>query len=133
MIGDISVKRKNSKAGPLTAILLVLLLLGMGAHSSLLADQFGVDGLSIMGYINQSIGYTWYDDNPNNKSDFNQFLTQGLLETKYAPQSNVSMFLSLKFNADWAYEIYSDNNEWREKEFNEARERLFILNDFRDV
>ncbi|MFH1166626.1 MAG: hypothetical protein V1852_21610, partial [Pseudomonadota bacterium] len=126
-------KRKNSKAGPLTAILLVLLLLGMGAHSSLLADQFGVDGLSIMGYINQSIGYTWYDDNPNNKSDFNQFLTQGLLETKYAPQSNVSMFLSLKFNADWAYEIYSDNNEWREKEFNEARERLFILNDFRDV
>jgi hypothetical protein len=133
MIGDIATKRRISTLGPFTAILLVLLLLGYSVPSSLLADQFGVDGLTMMGYINQSIGYTWYDDNPNNKSDFNQFLTQALLETKYAPQSNVSMFLSLKFNADWAYEIYSDNKEWKEKEFNKARDRLFILNDFRDV
>jgi hypothetical protein len=133
MIGDIPEIRKTSKVGPFIAVLLGLLFLGYSAPGSLLAGQFGVDGLSMMGYINQSLGYTWHDDNADNKDEFNQFLTQALLETKYAPQSNVSMFLSLKFNADWAYEIYSDNKEWRGKEFNEARDRLFILDNFRDI
>lgn len=133
MNGKYRIARSNSKTGPFIACLLIFLLIGLSVPNSVTAGQFGVDGLSMMGYVNQSIAYALEDENPNNKDEFNQFLTQAILETKYTPSSRVSMFLSLKFNADWAYEIYSGDSEWKDKEFNEARDRLFILDDFRDV
>jgi hypothetical protein len=94
--------------------------------------ETGINGFSLMGYINQGAAYALHDDRPDNKDGFNSFLTQGLIEARYEAAPNFIMFGSLKFNADWAYPIYSGNNEWREKGFSKARDELFIYDKLRD-
>ena len=97
------------------------------------AIETNIDGLSMMGYINQSVAYALHSGRPDNKNGLNSFLTQAILETRYEAAPNIVMFNSLKFNADWAYPIYSGNKEWREKGFSRARDRLGVYNNFRDV
>ncbi len=89
--------------------------------------------LTLMGYVNQSVGYALHNNTPDNKDEFNSFLTQAVLEAQYEASPDIVMFSSIKFNADWAYPVYSDNKEWREKGFSKARDRLFILHHFRDI
>lgn len=95
--------------------------------------QLGGKPLSVQGYINQSVSYgtrsgNWIDT----KKGFNSFLTQALLEARYQPDPDLSFFGSLKFNADWAYAAYAGNGDWKDKQFDKARNRLFILDKPRD-
>ncbi len=97
------------------------------------AIETDVPGLNVTGYLNQSASYALHTGRPDNKDGFNSFLMQGVLETRYEAAPNMVMFNSLKLNADWAYGIYSGNNEWNDKGFGKARDRLFVYNKFRDV
>jgi hypothetical protein len=114
-------------------VMVLLILFCIGVPHSGMALETDVKGLSIMGYINQSTTYSLNSNRPDNKDGFNSFVTQALLETRYEAMPNLVMFGSVKFNADWAYPIYSGNNEWRDKEFNHARDREFIFYKPRDV
>jgi len=97
------------------------------------AFDTGVSGLSIMGFINQSAAYALHDNRPDNKDGFNAFVNQSMLEARYEATPNLVMFGSVKFNADWAYPIYSGSNEWSEKGFRGADKRLYIYTHFRDI
>ncbi|OPY76809.1 MAG: hypothetical protein A4E65_03062 [Syntrophorhabdus sp. PtaU1.Bin153] len=87
--------------------------------------------LTIMGYVNQSVGYGLHDTF-DTKGGFNSYLTQALIEGKYAPASNLTLFGSLKLNADWAYAAYAGSGPWKDRLYDEARDRLFIYNQPRD-
>jgi hypothetical protein len=121
--------------GLLTVVLgvLVLFCLSTPHMAQSVENAFDVKGLSIMGFFNQSIAYNLHQDQANNKDNFGQFITQALLETRYEATPDLVMFNSLKFNADWAYPIYSGTNEWKGKEFDRSRDRLFILYRPRDA
>lgn len=94
--------------------------------------ETGIKGLEIMGYINQTVSYAMHNHRPDNKDNFNSFLMQGLLETRYEASPQLVLFNSLKLNADWAYAMYSGNGEWKAKGFNDSRDKLFIYDKFRD-
>jgi hypothetical protein len=127
--------REKSKDLKLLSVVVIamLALLALAVPRPGYAIDTTTPGLTMQGYINQSVSYALKTSRFDNKDDFNAFVTQALLETKYEASPQITMFLSLKFNADWAYGIYSGSNEWREKEFNKARDRLFILYKPRDV
>ncbi len=132
-MGRDSRKRKKTLTAKWSVVLfLVSVLVCFSAPRMAGAIETGVNGLSIMGYVNQSAAYGLHTGSPNNKDVFNAFLTQAVLETRYEAASNLVLFNSLKFNADWAYPIYSGNSEWTDKGFNKARDRLFIYDKFRD-
>lgn len=127
--------RVEGKAPPgimTLGVLVTLMLLCLCGPPSAEAFETNVPGLSMMGYVNQSVSYALHSGRPDNKDDFNSFLTQAVLETRYEAAPNIITFVSLKFNADWAYPIYSGNSEWRNKGFNKARDRLFIYDKLRD-
>jgi hypothetical protein len=90
--------------------------------------------LTVMGYAQQSVGYGLEsDDQYDTKQEFQSFLFQGLLETKYEPSMNFSTFASGKFNADWAYPLFDADDEWESKEFDEGRDDLYIYDEAQDI
>lgn len=129
---DFPTKGKALPWGLMVTVLAVLALLCFCGLPQAEAIETNVAGLSVMGYINQSTAYALHSNQPGNKDGFNSFLTQALLETRYEAAPNLVMFNSLKLNADWAYPLYSGNNEWRDKGFDKARDRLFLYDKFRD-
>jgi hypothetical protein len=133
MTKDFAAKRNVSRGGLTLLLLAGIVLLCFCAPPKAGALETGVSGFSVMGILNQSAAYALHDNNAANKDGFNAFVTQGILETKYEPSDNLAFFTSLKFNADWAYPVYSGNNEWKEKGFRDADKRLFIYTHFRDI
>jgi len=103
-------------------------------HSlALEVDLFG-SPVKLMGYAQQSVAYGIPNDNYyDTKRKFQSALFQGLLEVEYAPHPDWKFFGSTKVNADWAYPILRQNDEWRDKGFNGGRERLYIFDDGRDL
>ena len=94
-----------------------------------------------MGYVQQGVAYGIEPGSYNNektgyfdtKKDFQSFLFQALLEARYEPDPNFRIFVSGKLNADWAYEIYDQNKEWRDKGFDKGRNRLFFFDNDKDL
>lgn len=90
--------------------------------------------LEITGFINQSVNFGFQGDSHyETQSQFNSFITDAKIEGKYSPSDEVSMFLSGRFNADWAYQILSSNNEWDKKDFDKSKSRLNVLDDWQDI
>jgi hypothetical protein len=95
--------------------------------------QLGGKPLSVQGYINQTVSYGTVSNNEiDTKKGFNSFVTQALVEALYQPDPSIALFGSLKLNADWAYGLDAGNGEWKDKQFDKARDRLFILDKPRD-
>ena len=87
-----------------------------------------------MGYAQQSVGYSLESgDQFDTKQDFQSFLFQGLLETKYEPSQDFKIFASGKLNADWAYPIFDSDDEWQSKDFDDGRDDLYILDEAQDI
>lgn len=112
--------------------LLTTVFISLSVRQSLaITINVGGKPLTLMGYVNQSVTYathnTW-----DNKGGFNSFLMQGLLEGKYDLKQNLSMFASLKLNADWAHAMYYGQQEWKERLYDKSRNGLFIYNQPRD-
>jgi hypothetical protein len=100
-----------------------------------LAIEFDLFGrpVTLMGYVQQSVGIGIGGDKYDTKQGFQSALFQGLLEVEYSPHADWKFFGSIKGNADWAYPILRNNNEWQDKGFNGSRERLYIFDDGRDL
>ena len=110
-------------------------LVALFVHQAL-AIEFDLLGspVEVMGYAQQTVSYGLDRGNHiDTKRNFQSALFQGLLEVQYSPHPNLKFFGSGKVNADWAYPILRNNDEWKDKGFNGSRERLYIFDDGRDL
>lgn len=101
-----------------------------------LAFGFDINGkpVTVMGTIQQTVGYSLASGDPyDTKTDFQQFLTQALVELKYSPRYDLDFFGSFKFNADWAYGILNNDSEWEDKGFEGSKDDLYFFSDGRDI
>jgi len=117
------------------AVVMTMALMALFVHQTLAID-FDLLGkpVTLMGYAQQTVSYgipnqNYYDT----KRGFQSMLFQGLLEVDYSPLPNLKFFGSSKVNADWAYAILRNNDEWQDKGFNGSRERLYFFDDGRDL
>jgi len=124
-------KRRMLLSGFALAIILSLLL----GSSVMAAMDFEIAGrpASIKGFINQGLSFGIGKDEYFSKQGLQSAIFQLLLEGKYDPSNNISMFVSGMLNVDWAYELLSGNQEWNDKRFNDSRDRLYILHDYDDL
>lgn len=85
--------------------------------------------LQILGYITQNASFAANSKSyPDFERDLNGALTNVLLETAYAPTENTKLFVSGMFSMDWAYDIKSHSNSWRDKGFADSRRYLYMDN-----
>jgi hypothetical protein len=118
----------------------IIALLSVPCQAEVSFNVFGKP-LTFMGYVQQGVAYGIEPGSYNNertgyydtKRDFQSFLFQALLEARYEPNPEVRIFASGKLNADWAYEIYDQKNEWRDKGFDKGRNRLFVFDHEKDL
>jgi len=90
--------------------------------------------LTIQGYLQQTLGWNLENRNDHDtKKDFQSALFQALVETTYQLDPTLRMFVSFKYNADWAYMLYDDNMEFRDKDFHSSRSTMYAFNNFRDI
>jgi hypothetical protein len=111
----------------------VLTVMIAGPAGALDDVSLGGKPLKLMGYITQSAAYGIGNDEYDAKQDWQSFRYSALLEASYQAASDLKFFVSGMLNGDWAYDILSDNSEWREKEFGESRKRLAIDREMRDL
>ncbi len=99
------------------------------------AVDFEVAGapLSFNGYLNQAVMFGDADEDKLTDYDtigyFRQAVMQALLEFDYKPTYDTRLFVSGLLNVDWAYEILQNNSEWQEKNFDESKSELFVMNE----
>jgi hypothetical protein len=110
----------------------IISLLCVPCKAELAVDMFG-SPLTLMGYVQQGVGYGISGDHYDTKKDLQSFLFQSLLEARYEPQPNLKFFVSGKLNADWAYPIFDSNSEWNSKGFDQGRDNLYIFDDGQDL
>ncbi|MBI5446431.1 MAG: DUF1302 family protein [Deltaproteobacteria bacterium] len=127
-----TLSKRRGKIG--TVLGLSLLSFGV-LLSSGSAYEFTVGGkpVSIMGYISQEADYGLVKNKFENQSGFNSFLTTALVEVEAKPSRNVSAFVSGSFEADWAYDILKNNNQWNDKLFDRSRDHQYIRDDWQDL
>ncbi|HOW55699.1 MAG TPA: hypothetical protein PLR60_13740 [Syntrophorhabdaceae bacterium] len=89
--------------------------------------------LSIHGYLSQSVGFGIAGEHFDTQESFQSAIFQGLIEGTYEPRHDMRIFLSGRFNADWAYQALKDNTNWRDKGFDESRGKLYVFDDFKDI
>ena len=129
-------KKKHCLAKALIFVWVAAVLVGLGVFGTRVEADINIPLCGTAahphGLYRPGTSYALHSDNWANKDHFNSFLTQALVEGKYAPSPDVYMFASLKFNADWAYPLYAGQTEWKEKGFDQSRDKLFILDKPRD-
>lgn len=104
-------------------------------HKSL-AIEFDFLGspVNLMGYVQQSVNINVEGkNNYDTQKGFNSALFQALLEVEYSPHPNWRFFGSIKANADWAYPLLRENNEWGDKGFNQSKNRLYAFDTVPDI
>lgn len=118
-----------------------LILMMFAAVMTLLAStanayDFEIGGKegSIMGYLNQSIGWNIsggsHYDTPEG---FQSAVFQLLLEAKLNLSPQLRIFGSLNFNSDWAYELLDEKDDWEDRQFDKSRDELYMLHNMEDV
>lgn len=88
---------------------------------------------SIMGYINQSMGFGIAGNHYDTQPGFQQATFQMLVETRLDWSNDLRFFGSVGLNADWAYLIREDHESWDDKDFDNSKDRLFMFDDFKDI
>ena len=99
------------------------------------AAEFDLWGkpVTIHGYLSQSAGIGIGGEHFDTQKRLQSAVFQGLIEGAYEPADTVRMFASGRLNADWAYPMLGGNTLWKEKGFNESRDRLYVFDDGRDL
>lgn len=87
----------------------------------------------VMGFVNQGIGYGIGGDHYDTKEDWQSFKYDMLVETQYEFNSELRFFVSGMLSGDWAFDVLSDNSEWKRKGFSGARDNLSHDTVFRDL
>jgi len=114
---------------------MVLVLLAVMAGPALGAIDFEVfckQG-SLMGYINQGAQFGIAGDEFDTKQGFQSAVFQFLLEMQLDLSTELKFFGSVGCNADWAYPMLTSNDEWDDKDFDDARDELFIYSHWQDI
>lgn len=88
---------------------------------------------TLMGYVNQSASFGIAGDHYDTKEGFQQAIFQLLVEGQLTLSPQLRFFGSVGLNADWAYLINENSNEWDEKEFDKSKHEMFIFDDGRDI
>jgi hypothetical protein len=115
-------------------LFLCILIVAVSVPQAIAAEmQLWGKPLTIHGYLNQSVGVGISGEYFDTQKRFQSAIFQGLIEGTYEPKRNVMVFMSGKLNADWAYPALSNNTLWQEKGFDKSRDRLYMLDDFKDV
>jgi len=86
-----------------------------------------------MGYVNQSVGFGIDGSHYDTQGGFNQALFQFLLEGRLKLSPDLRLFGSVMANADWAYPVLSDNDNWIDKQFDQSRHSLGIFSRRDDI
>ncbi|MBI5445968.1 MAG: hypothetical protein HY900_32735 [Deltaproteobacteria bacterium] len=107
------------------------LLGGIGvllAAGAVRAGEFTLAGkpASVMGYINQGATFGIAEGDFNNKTGFNSAVFQALVEGQWRPAPDFKLYASGKLTADWAYPILDDRSDWKDREFDDSRDELFL-------
>ncbi|SMD12957.1 hypothetical protein SAMN02746065_1444 [Desulfocicer vacuolatum DSM 3385] len=123
-------KKKLILRGGVTLLVMLMLAFPVAA----VEFDFGQAHGSIMGYINQSVGFNITGgDHFDTQQDFNSAVFQALVETKVHLTPRLRFFGSVSLNADWAYGLLDGKDDWKAKGFDKADDDRFILGDFDDV
>jgi hypothetical protein len=132
--GEIIMKRIANK---LSCVLFAAFLcfIAMKTHP---AQAFDLDlygkPISMTGYIKQNVGYNVYGGNNwDTKRDVENAFFEFLTEAAYNPTSTLKLFVSGRINTDWTYLLYNNNDEWREKEFDDSESALYFFGDGEDI
>jgi Protein of unknown function (DUF1302) len=117
----------------ITIVAAVLVLLSASPGMALKEMALFEKPFRISGFINQNVGYGIGGDHFDNKEDWQSFRYDVLLETKYNPHRDLDIFISGMLTGDWAYDLLSDDSEWKSKGFNESRDTFGVDTDLRDL
>jgi len=110
----------------------LLVFVGRPALGAIDFEVFCKQG-SLMGYVNQGVQFGIAGDEFDTKQGFQSAVFQMLLELQLELSPELKFFGSVGCNADWAYPILSSNDEWDDKDFDDARDELFIYSHRRDI
>jgi len=114
--------------------MLIGLSVWLSCPAGAIETTLGGKPFTINGYLKQSTTVGVGDGNQiESKQNFNSFVTEALLEMKYAPSSNLKFFVSGKGNVDWAYPLLAGNSEWKDKQFDQGYSKLFVFDDWQDI
>lgn len=117
------------------AVVLIMASLLFLASPAMATIKFALGNIpgKLMGYANQSITFGIAGDEFDTKKDFQSSLFQLLLEAQLDLNPDLRFFGSIGMNADWAYPILSSNDEWDDKDFDDAYDELFIYSHWQDI
>ena len=109
-------------------LLIALCTIGLiwGGDVWALSGDHGDNTWTVQGYISQTANFGIAGDSWDTKQGFNQALTTLLLEGDYAMGENWTFYAAGSLVVDWAYEILSGDDDWKERHFNDSRSELFI-------
>jgi hypothetical protein len=129
-------RKKEFKAHSIFyGVVIIGLLLAVWPQAGMAITTFTLGGKegTFMGYVNQGVSFGIAGDEYDTQQGFQSSIFQLLLETELTLNRDLKVFGSVKCNADWAYPILSDNNEWDDKNFDQSRDDLFIYSHRRDI
>lgn len=107
------------------AALSLLAVFGSATPSGAFITKMGDMPLTIMGYINQGLGYgITGDEHYDTKEGPQSAYYNVLLEMELEVSPNLRFFGSGMLTGDWAYEFLSGDSEWEKKAFVNSRDEL---------
>jgi hypothetical protein len=119
--------------GVMCGIVLVAMLVFMARPAGAINfELMGKQG-TLMGYANQGMQFGIAGNSFDTHSGFQSAVFQLLLEVQLNLDPDLRFFGSVGCNADWAYPILSDNDDWEDKRFDKSRDEKFIYSHRRDI
>jgi hypothetical protein len=113
---------------------LVAIVGSLFVFNAVQALEYTIGGkpLTLTGYITQGAAYGVHHDY-DTQHGLQQALMNVLLEAQYRPSSDLSLYTSLRFTSDWAYDVFSHTKSWDEKLFSQSRSRMYMDNKYWQV
>ncbi len=114
-------------------LLILAAVTGIGS-SPVGAMEYLVGGkpFTLLGYVAQGGAYGLHNDY-DTKHGLQSALTTFFVEGNYKPTQNLSMYSSLRYTTDWAYELNRHDSSWSDKLFEDSRSRMGNDNNYWQV
>jgi hypothetical protein len=93
--------------------------------------MLGGKPLTLTGYVTQGGAYGLHNDY-DTKEGVQSLLMNAFVEGQYRPNSQLSLYSSLRFTGDWAYDV-NNGSDWSNKLFPQSRSRMYVDNNYWQV
>jgi hypothetical protein len=102
-------------------------LIALLSFGSAQAAEYQVAGkpFTLLGYITQGAAYGLHNDY-DTQHGLQAALTNFFVEAQYRPTQNLQLYTSLRYTADWAYEVNRHDTAWYDKSFYASRPRMYL-------